>query len=67
MSKALLQEASGPFFQSNPHLKSSLTTTIITLSCLYTEATQKAVLLQEIVQLIVMKQKPPVLKGCPIL
>lgn len=49
MSKVLLQEASGPCFQSNPHLKFSLTTTIITLSCLYTEATQKAVLLQETV------------------
>lgn len=67
MSKVLLQDASGPFFRSNPHLKSSLTTTIITLSCLYTEATQKAGLLQETVQLIVMKQKSLVLKVCPVL
>lgn len=65
MSKVPLQDASGPFFKYNPHLKSSLTTTIITLSCQYTETIQKAVLLQETVQLIVMKQKPPVLKRMP--
>lgn len=67
MSKVPLKDESGPFFKYNPHLKSSLMTTIIALSSQYTETTQKAVVLQETVQLIVMKQKPPVLKGHPVL
>lgn len=67
MSKVLLQDASGLCFRYSLHLKPSLMTTTITLPCQYVEITQKAVLLQETMWLIFMKQKALVYKGCPIL